>query len=192
MTGSTYIKMGASRHPLRQGAPIALLALVGGAAITALGGCRTDSKAPNGTPIHKEQPIMSQLPESEEEWKALLDEDQFLVCRMKMTEPPFTGKYWNHKEDGLYACAACGAYLFTSEAKYDSGSGWPSFWDAVASEAIATERDDSLGMVRTEILCRRCGSHLGHVFEDGPPPTGLRYCVNSASLTFRQAPEGDQ
>lgn len=126
---------------------------------------------------------------SDEEWRARLSPDQFAVCRQKGTERAFTGRYWNHHETGTYRCAGCRAELFSSDAKYDSGSGWPSFWQPLAPERIATEEDLGHGMRRTEILCARCGSHLGHVFEDGPRPTGQRYCVNSLSLDFDPTPE---
>ncbi len=125
---------------------------------------------------------------SEDEWRNLLGEEAYRVLRKKGTEPPFTGEYIYHKEKGYYSCRACGAVLFSSEAKYDSGSGWPSFFDAVRLDAIRTQSDYSHGMLRTEITCAQCGSHLGHVFEDGPQPTGLRYCVNSICLTFHKKP----
>jgi len=121
---------------------------------------------------------------TEEEWREVLSPDQFEVCRRKATERAFTGRYWNHHEPGVYRCAACRTDLFSSSTKYDSGSGWPSFWEPVAPDRVATEEDRTHGMRRTEILCASCGSHLGHVFEDGPRPTGLRYCVNSLSLDF--------
>jgi peptide-methionine (R)-S-oxide reductase len=117
-------------------------------------------------------------------WKSLLSLDQYHVLRMKGTEGPFTGKFWDHKEKGMYRCAGCGAPLFASETKFDSGCGWPSYTDPVAQNNIITKTDSSHGMNRTEVLCRNCGGHLGHVFTEGPPPTGLRYCINSLSLTF--------
>lgn len=122
---------------------------------------------------------------SKEQWREQLSPEQFQVAREGGTERAFTGIYWNHKGKGTYQCVCCGADLFNSDTKFDSGTGWPSFWDGAAGDAITTHRDVTHGMVRTEIRCARCDAHLGHVFEDGPTPTGLRYCVNSASLTFK-------
>ena len=119
---------------------------------------------------------------SEDEWRAELSPDQFRVLRQKGTERAFTGALWNDHESGKYLCAGCGAELFSSETKYDSGSGWPSFYQPLAARAVETERDSTHGMERVEVHCRRCGGHLGHVFQDGPAPTGERYCINSASL----------
>jgi peptide-methionine (R)-S-oxide reductase len=129
------------------------------------------------------------IEKTDAEWREQLDDQQFDVCRQKGTERAFTGKYWDSKQAGTYVCACCGNPLFLSEHKYDSGTGWPSFWQPLQESAVSTEEDRSLFMRRTEVLCSACDAHLGHVFEDGPQPTGLRYCINSVSLQLM--PEDD-
>jgi len=126
---------------------------------------------------------------SDEQWKKELTLEEYRVLREKGTERAFTGKYFDLKEDGMYVCAACRSPLFDSKSKYDSGSGWPSFFEPVDDTCIDSVRDISHGMIRTEVLCSNCGGHLGHVFNDGPKPSGLRYCVNSVSLDFKPADE---
>ena len=126
---------------------------------------------------------------SEEEWKKRLDRKQYHVLRQKGTEPAFTGKHLDNHERGMYVCAGCGTELFSSDTKFESGSGWPSFWAPAAEESVEEKPDNSFFMRRTELLCKNCGGHLGHVFEDGPNPTGIRYCVNSLSLNFKKKDE---
>lgn len=123
---------------------------------------------------------------TEEEWKQVLSPEQYYVIRQKGTEAPFSGKFYKHTEKGTYVCAACGEELFKSDTKFDAGCGWPSFFEAIDSTKITYTRDTSHGMIRTEITCTKCGGHLGHVFDDGPQPTGLRYCVNSLSIDFKK------
>lgn len=129
--------------------------------------------------------MAKKITKSDQEWKNRLSPEQYYVTRQAGTEPPFTGKYWNAKEKGVYTCVCCGAPLFSSQTKFESGTGWPSFWQPVDSLAVTEHKDRSHGMSRTEARCASCDAHLGHVFPDGPAPTGLRYCMNSASLALR-------
>jgi peptide-methionine (R)-S-oxide reductase len=132
-----------------------------------------------------EAALMSDIDKTEEEWRTMLSDEQFRVTRQCGTEPPFSGKYYNHKGNGVYHCICCDAPLFRSEEKFDSGTGWPSFWAPYSDEALKALEDHSHGMTRVEIRCAQCDAHLGHVFPDGPQPSGLRFCINSASLDFK-------
>jgi len=129
---------------------------------------------------------VKKVEKTEQEWKDSLSPEQYHVCRERGTEPAFTGVYHDTKDPGTYRCVCCGEALFSSDTKFDSGTGWPSFYQPLDSESIETESDTSFGMRRTEVMCRKCGAHLGHVFPDGPQPTGLRYCINSASLRLEK------
>lgn len=130
---------------------------------------------------------MEKVVKTEQEWRELLSEEEFYICRQKGTERAFTGEYYNEKAQGSYLCRCCGQALFDSQTKYDSGSGWPSFYKPVAEEVVGVNRDASHGMVREEVVCAKCEAHLGHVFPDGPEPTGLRYCINSLSLKLDES-----
>lgn len=129
---------------------------------------------------------MAKIIKSDEEWKKELTPEQYRILREKGTERAFTGEYWNNHEDGIYLCAGCGEPLFDSNTKFDSGTGWPSYYASVNDNSIEEQRDLSFGMIRTEVHCAKCGGHLGHLFDDGPKPTGMRYCINSGSLKFQK------
>lgn len=138
---------------------------------------------------NKENNMEEKIIRSDKEWKQILTPEQYRVLREKGTERAFTGEYWNHFEKGVYKCAGCGAELFSSDTKFDSHCGWPSYFTPLAGDRVIYKEDRSYGMIRTEVLCAKCGGHLGHVFDDGPDPTGLRYCINSVSLIFEKRPE---
>lgn len=160
-----------------------------GLALSLIFSCNSNSQTTNQTPtktMTTNSKDTTKVVKTEEEWKKVLSPEQYNVIREKGTEAPFSGKFYLHKEKGTYVCAACGSELFTSNTKFDAGCGWPSFFEAIDSTKIVYTKDKSHGMIRTEITCAKCGGHLGHVFDDGPAPTGLRYCVNSLSIEFKK------
>ena len=149
-------------------------------------GCNVQAQNANKKPQVKTTQ-QAKVTKTAEEWKRTLTSEQYHVLREKGTEQAFTGKLWDNHQVGTYQCAGCGKPLFASQHKFESGTGWPSFWQPLKKEAIVEHEDNALGMVRTEVVCNNCGGHLGHVFDDGPKPTGLRYCINSVSLQFKKA-----
>jgi peptide-methionine (R)-S-oxide reductase len=153
-------------------------------AVSLLGSCQSNSQADKRN--QQATNFMNKTDKADSVWKSKLSPEEYRVLREKGTERAFTGKYNDFKEKGIFTCAACGNELFSSEAKYDSGSGWPSFYKPISKNAVEEETDRSHGMVRTEVLCNDCGGHLGHVFPDGPEPTGMRYCINSVSMDFKK------
>jgi len=185
----------------RSGVLVALMGLM--VAAIAAAGCSIEGRAADGKAAGESKDAMKQasaamkgtakrggkvekIVKTDEEWKHELTPEQYRVLRRAGTEMAFTGKHWNEKRHGVYQCAACGLELFGSGSKFDSGTGWPSFWQPIAAGHVDEHTDSTLGIPRTEVVCARCGGHLGHVFDDGPRPTGLRYCINSAALDFEE------
>ena len=148
---------------------------------------RGTAARPQGAKVSEKTSTIEKIQKTDEEWKKILTPEQYKVLRKQGTEAPWTGKLNKNHEKGVYVCAACGLTLFSSDTKFDSGTGWPSFWKPIDPSHVGTETDNSFFSTRTEVHCARCGGHLGHVFPDGPPPTGLRYCMNSVSMDFKKA-----
>ncbi|MES2836804.1 MAG: peptide-methionine (R)-S-oxide reductase MsrB [Bacteroidota bacterium] len=151
-----------------------------------LSACSQNKTAENNSNLNQEKKMATPITKSDEEWKKTLTPEQYSILREKGTERPFSGKYYDHTAKGVYSCAACNAELFRSDTKFDAHCGWPSFYEAMDKSKIIEKRDLTHGMIRIEVMCANCGGHLGHVFDDGPKPTGLRYCINSVSINFKE------
>jgi peptide-methionine (R)-S-oxide reductase len=164
---------------------VAIIALIALVVAVGVGLRHATAGVPQTVSVH---PTNFEVDKTDDQWRAELSSEEYAVLRAKGTERAFTGEYWDHHDHGTYVCAGCGQPLFSSEAKFESGTGWPSYWQPVAEGAVALDADRSLGIPRVEVLCGRCGGHLGHVFNDGPAPTGQRYCINSVSMDFEPTP----